>query len=470
MENKKSTAEKNFTEGSVSGAVLRNIIPAIAAMMMVLVYNLADTFFIGQTHNDYMVAAVSLATPVFLIYMSLGTLFGMGGTSVISRALGRGDREYAKKVSSFCMWAGVAVGLVIMALMIIFIDPLLRILGASKETWSYTKTYLLIVSTCGVFSIISNCYTNILRAEGRSTEAMLGTLIGNLLNVILDPIMILVFDWGVTGAAIATVIGNVVGALYYLIYFWTGKSMLSIKLSDFKMGDHIASGVFAIGVPASLANLLMSISQMITNSMMSQYGDLEVAAYGVSAKVLMIVSLIGIGIGQGVQPLLGYCYGAKNMDRFKKSLRFTALFSLVICGAVTAVCFIFARPLVHVFLTTPGALDYGVTFSRIMLSTAWLFGFYYSLVNALQAVGAATPSLWLSVCRQGIVYIPALFVFRALIGINGLAWAQPAADLISLAVAIVLNLRMIKKLHNEDAKDAQETHVSSAAAADASEA
>lgn len=450
MANTKSPAVENFTEGSVARAVLRNIVPAIAAMMMVLVYNLADTFFIGQTHNDYMVASVSLATPVFLIYMSLGTLFGMGGTSVISRALGRGDREYAKKVSSFCMWAGVGVGLVVTALMIIFIDPLLRILGASAETWSYTKTYLLIVSACGVFSIISNCYTNILRAEGRSTEAMVGTLIGNLLNVILDPIMILWFGWGVTGAAIATVIGNVVGALYYLVYFWRGRSSLSISVSDFRAGDHIASGVLAIGIPASLGNLLMSISQMITNSLMSQYGDLAVAAYGVSAKVLMIVTLMGIGIGQGVQPLLGYCYGAGNMDRFRKSLTFTTVFSLILCGAVTVLCFIFARPIVSVFLTTKDALNTGVTFSRIMLSTAWLFGVYYSLVNALQAVGAAMPSFWTSVCRQGIIYIPAVFIFNAAIGINGLAWAQPAADILSLALAIALNIRTIRKCHAED--------------------
>lgn len=450
MATSKDTAAKSFTEGSVARAVLRNVVPAIAAMMMVLVYNLADTFFIGQTHNDYMVAAVSLATPVFLIYMSLGTLFGMGGTSVISRALGRGDQEYAKKVCSFCLWAGVAVGLIVMALMMIFINPLLKILGADEETWSYTKTYLLIVSACGVFSIISNCYTNILRAEGRSTQAMLGTLIGNLLNVILDPIMILVFDWGVTGAAIATVIGNVVGALYYLIYFWRGKSTLSIRLSDFQMRNHIASGVLAIGIPASLGNLLMSISQMITNSLMSQYGSLAVAAYGVSAKVLMIVTLIGIGIGQGVQPLLGFCYGAKNMDRFKKSLTFTTIFSLILCGAVTILCFVFARPIVQVFLSTPDALDAAVTFSKIMLSTAWLFGVYYSLINALQAVGAAAPSLWLSVCRQGIVYIPAVFLFNALIGINGLAWAQPAADIVSLALAFLLTFRMIHKLKTAD--------------------
>lgn len=453
MTKKKNSAAENFLEGSVASAVLRNVIPSIAAMLMVLVYNLADTFFIGQTHNDYMVASVSLATPVFLLYMSLGTLFGMGGTSVISRSLGRGDTEYAKKVCSFCMWAGVAVGLVFTALMIIFIDPLLRILGASKETWSYTKTYLLIVSACGVFSIISNCYTNILRAEGRSTQAMVGTLIGNLLNVILDPIMILWFDWGITGAAIATVIGNVVGALYYLLYFWTGKSTLSIRPADFRMGDHIASGVLAIGIPASLGSLLMSVSQMITNSLMAEYGDLAVAAYGVSAKILMIVTVIGIGIGQGAQPLLGYCYGAKNMHRFQASLKFTSIFSLIVCGAVTLLCYIFARPLFQIFLSTPDALDLGVTFSRIMLSTAWLFGVYYAMINALQAVGAAKPSLWLSVCRQGIIYIPAVFLFKAVIGINGLAWAQPVADLLSIVLAVAMTLRTIRKCKEADAKE-----------------
>lgn len=442
---KEQSSLDSFVTGSVSSAVLRNVVPAIAAMIMVLIYNLADTFFIGQTDNDYMVAAVNLATPVFLLFMSLGTLFGMGGTSLISRALGAGNRAYARKVSSFCMWAGVAVGAVCSILLLIFAEPLSVMLGASPETLSYTKTYLSIVSLSGVFSIISNCYTNIIRAEGRSTTAMMGTLIGNLLNVILDPIMILGLNWGVAGAAIATVIGNVAGALYYLIYFWRGRSILSIHLADFSMKDGICSGVLSIGIPAALGNILMSISQIITNSRMSAYGDMAVAAYGVSAKVLMIVSLVGIGIGQGIQPLLGYCFGAGNRERFEKSFRFSLFFAFVLCTGLTVLCYLSAPQIVAAFLTDEEALSLGTQFSRIMLTTAWLFGIFYVLLNALQAIGAGRPSLIISLCRQGVIYIPSVFILEAQIGLNGLAWAQPVADVLSLVLEIILYRAVMAK-------------------------
>lgn len=191
----------------------------MAAMLMVLIYNLADTFFIGQTHDDLQVAAVSLATPIFLLFMSLGTVFGIGGTSVISRALGEGRKDYAKKVCSFCMWSCVGVGILMSALFLLFMNPILSLIGASTETWVYAKTYLTIVSCSGPFVLIANCYSNVIRAEGQSGKAMMGQLLGNLLNVILNPIMILVLHWNITGAAIATVIGNVVGAGYYILYF-----------------------------------------------------------------------------------------------------------------------------------------------------------------------------------------------------------------------------------------------------------
>lgn len=453
MDDNKTIA--SFASGSVPKAVLRNALPAIAAMLMVLVYNLADTFFIGQTHNDYMVAAVSLATPVFLIFMSLGSLFGMGGTSVISRAMGEGRPEYAKKVSAFCMWACVAVGALCMLFLWAFMDQILAWLGASTETAGYTRTYLGIVAACGVFSLISNCYSNIIRAEGKSTAAMGGTLIGNLLNVVLDPIMILTFDWGIAGAAIATVIGNAVGALYYLIYFWRGRSALSIRLRDFSMKDKICSGVLAIGVPASLGSLLMSVSQMITNSRMAQYGDMAVAGYGVAAKVLMIVTLIGIGVGQGIQPLLGYCYGAKNRSRFQNSFRFSLVFGLVLCSLTALLCTVFTGPIVKVFLTDSDALEYGIRFSRIMLTTSWLFGAYYVLMNAMQALGAATPSLIVSVCRQGFIYIPAVYLLGAALGMSGLVWAQPVADVLSLLIAVILFMSTLRKTKWEPAGEAR---------------
>ena len=200
MENNKSM--EVFAKAPIRKAVLQNALPAMAAMLMVLIYNLADTFFIGQTHDDLQVAAVSLATPVFLLFMSVGTVFGIGGTSVISRALGEGRKDYAKKVCSFCMWGCVAVGVLMSALFLIFMDQILALIGASAETWEYARTYLTIVSFSGPFVLIANCYSNVIRAEGQSGKAMMGQLLGNLLNVILDPIMILLFGWNIAGAAI----------------------------------------------------------------------------------------------------------------------------------------------------------------------------------------------------------------------------------------------------------------------------
>lgn len=245
MDNNKSL--EVFEKETVSTAVLKNALPAMAAMLMVLIYNLADTFFIGQTHDDIQIAAVSLATPVFLLFMAVGTIFGIGGTSVISRAMGEGKKDYAKKVCSFCMWSCVGVGIIMSILFFVCMDYILIFVGASKDTWEYAKIYLTIVSASGPFVLISNCYSNILRAEGQSTKAMMGQLLGNLLNVILDPIMILGFQWNIAGAAIATVIGNVVGACYYILYFLRGRSILSINLRIFTIREKVASGVLSIG-------------------------------------------------------------------------------------------------------------------------------------------------------------------------------------------------------------------------------
>ena len=210
---------KVFESMPIPKAVFKNALPAMVAMLMVLVYNLADTFFIGQTHNVLQIAAVSLATPVFLMFMAVGTAFGIGGTSVISRALGEGRKDYAKKVCSFCMWSCVIVGVGMAVLFLIFMEPILSLIGASSDTWDFAKTYLMIVVYSGPFVLISNCYANVIRTEGESGKAMMGQLLGNRLNVILDPIMSLVVDWNIAGAAIATVIGNMFGAVYYIFYF-----------------------------------------------------------------------------------------------------------------------------------------------------------------------------------------------------------------------------------------------------------
>lgn len=443
MENKNLEV---FSKAPVPQAVLKNVLPAMAAMLMVLIYNLADTFFIGQTRDDILIAAVSLAMPVFLIFMAVGTVFGVGGTSVISRAMGEGRPDYAKKVCSFCMWGCVAVGIVLMVLFLLFMDQILVLVGASPDTMGPAKTYLTIVTLGGVFVLISSCYSNVIRAEGQAGKAMMGQLIGNLLNVILDPIMILLFDWGIAGAAIATVVGNLFGAVYYIIYILRGNSVLSIHPKDFTIKNGVCSGVLAIGIPASLGSLLMSVSQIVVNSQMAGYGDMAVAGMGVAMKVTMMTAMISLGLGQGVQPLLGYCVGAGAWERFKKIFRFSTLFAFALSVVLTLLCYLFTGPMVKMFLENDAAYNYGVQFARILLATSFLFGVFNVLANALQAMGATTAALIVNLSRQGIIYIPAVFILQAFLGIIGLAWAQPVADVLSTLLVVVLYMYTIRRM------------------------
>lgn len=410
----------------------------MVSMIMVLVYNLADTFFIGQTHDAILVAAVSVATPVFLFLMALGTLFGIGGMSVISRALGRGDTLRARNTCSFCFWGCVVTGLASMTVFLLAMAPLLKIIGASNATSVYVRTYLTIVSFGAVPVVISNCFSNILRAEGRTGEAMTGMLIGNIINVVLDPVAILWLDWGVAGAAVTTVIGNIFGALYYIVYFLRGKSSLSISLKECSFRNSSFGEVLSIGIPASLNTLLMNISCIILNKLMSLYGDMCIAGIGVAMKVNMILVMFIIGFAQGVQPLLGYAAGEKDWNRYRKLFSFSLTVSTVLSVLLTALCFVCCGPIVRAFLTDSSAYAYGVSFSKVLLVSGPLFGLLFMITNALQALGAAVPSLILSISRQGLIFIPLVFILNAAVGLRGLVWTQPVSDIISSVLAVAL--------------------------------
>lgn len=427
-----------FANAPVPRAVFTNAFPAMAAMLMVLIYNLADTFFVGQTHDALMVAAVSLATPVFLIFTALGAIFGIGGTSVIARAFGEGRKDFARKVSSFCMGGSILVGLAFSAAVFLWTDPILRLIGASEGTWAYTEQYLLIVTAGGPFVLISNCYSNIIRAEGKPTTAMVGQIIGNLLNVVLDPVMIFGLGWGVSGAAWATTLSNLLGALFYLYYLYGGHSLLTPSLQTFTCREGILQDVLSIGIPASLGNLLMSVSNIAANTLIAAYGDMAVAGFGVALKITMITGMLCIGFGQGIQPLLGYCLGARKWDRFQKVLRFSCLSAFALSSLMTVGCYHFIQSLVRAFLSDPSAYAYAVKFAGILLTTSFFFGLYYVLLNALQAMGDATRALVINLSRQGLIYLPVLFFLNARFGVSGLLWAQPVADVLSLLLVLVL--------------------------------
>lgn len=430
-----------FRDAPVPKAVISNIIPSIISMIMVLLYNLADTFFIGQTKDAYMVAAVSVATPVFLIFMAVGMLFGIGGTSLTSRMLGEGKEEKAKQISAFCFWTGLVIGVCSSIFIWISAEPLSRMVGASEDTIGYAKQYLNIVAFAIPFLIVSNIFSNIIRAEGHAKTAMTGMIIGNMMNIVLDPILILVLHMDVAGAAWATVAGNVFSALFYMTHLLSKRSMLSVHPGDYRVRDGIATGVMAIGIPASLNSVLMSVSNILINKVMTQYGDMAVAGLGVAMKVNMIVVMLLIGLGTGVQPLLGYCFGARNRKRYIAVLKFSLGLAFCLSMVMTAICYFGAGPLVTAFLDNQDAFGYGMSFSRIYILSGPIMGILFVLINAIQSTGAAIPSLILSISRQGLLYLPILAVFNRIFDSARLvAAAQPVTDYLSATLAFILFL------------------------------
>ncbi|MDO5783599.1 MAG: MATE family efflux transporter [Eubacteriales bacterium] len=437
MQNEK--AIELFRDAPVPKAVISNAIPSMVSMIMVLIYNIADTFFISQTKDALMVAAVSVATPAFLIFMAVGMLFGIGGTSLISRMLGAGNEKKARHISSFCFWTGAVIGVISMVFIWLFNEPICRLIGASEDTLAYTTQYMGIIAICIPFTIIGNTFSNIIRAEGKPQKAMMGMIIGNVLNIVLDPVFILALGWDVAGAAAATVVGNVVSVLFYCAHLVSEKSMLSIHPRDYRAGDSIATGVMAIGIPASLNSVLMSVSNIFINNVMAQYGDMAVAGLGVAMKVNMIVVMLLIGLGSGIQPLLGYCFGAGNKKRFVAVMKFSLMLAFCLSIIMTIICYVFAGPLVTVFLQDPEAFQFGFSFSRAYILSGPIIGFLFVFINAIQSTGAAIPALILSISRQGLLFLPILYTFnRIFTQANHIALAQPVTDYLATMLAAVL--------------------------------
>jgi len=434
-----------FASAPIPVAVAKNAIPAMISMLITLIYNLADTFFVGQTNDPLQVAAVSASTPIFLLLTGCGMIFGVGGTSMISRALGRGEPDYAKKVCSFCFWSATIFGAIMAAVYLLGMDVLVGLIGTSAESSGFAKDYLTWIAIAAPFVLISGAYSNIIRAEGKATAAMGGMMLGTVVNIVLDPIMILNMDMGVAGAAAATLIGNVCSASYYIIYFLLGKSRLTISPRYYSAREHIAGGVLAIGIPAGLNSLMMTVGSVFMNNVMASYGDIQLAAMGVAMKVCSMLVMLQIGLGQGIQPILGFNFGAKNMTRFKQTIRFSMLCSVILGVILTVVCFFGSEAIVHAFIENDEVCTYGVQFVRAVMVTGPIIGLLFILSNALQAIGAAVASLVLSVARQGFVYIPVLLILNAIFGLDGAAYTQPVTDVFAVALAFGAYVLMLRK-------------------------
>ena len=437
--------ESLFKEAPIPKAVAQMAVPTVLSMLVVVIYNMVDTFFVGQTGDANQVAAVSVATPVFLILMAFGNMFGIGGSSLISRLLGAGERKRARQVSSFCCYGSLIWGVLMVAVFLAAMPAVLSAIGTSANTIGYAEDYLRWIALGAPFIIFSTAFGNLIRAEGAATASMVGNMVGTVTNIILDPIMILGLGWGVKGAAIATVLGNAAASVFYLVYFLRGRSGLSIHPRDFRVRGAVG-GVISIGLPASLNNILMSATNILLNNFLASYGDAAVAGMGVAMKANMLVVFVQLGLAMGVQPLIGYAYGASNVIRLKGVTQFSMLCTTVMGAALTAVYWFGADSIISVFINDQAVIAAGVPMLRALMVSAPVLGILFVMTNALQAMGRAAASLVLSVSRQGLVFVPCLFAFNALFGLDGIVYTQAVADLFSIVLAVILFTRITHRL------------------------
>ena len=439
-----------FEKAPVPKAVATMAVPTMISMLVVVIYNMADTFFIGQTKDPLQVAAVSLATPVFMIFMALGHLFGIGGSSAISRALGERRKDRAWHISSFCCYGLLGLGVMVAVISVLGMEQILHLIGASENTIGFARQYLTIISIGAPTIMFSTAFANILRGEGASRESMVGNLLGTIVNIILDPVMILGLGWGVSGAALATIIGNIAACFFYISYYVRGKSMLSIHVKDFRMGEGIAASIAAIGIPASLNNILMSFANIILNQALVGYGDTPVAAMGVALKSNMLVVLLQIGLCVGIQPLIGYNYGSGNQKRLMQVFKFTGVVSVIMGMLLTLFMIIARKTMIQVFINDAEVVSYGIRMVVALQLSAPFIGILFLCINTIQGMGKALPSLVLTVCRQGLIFIPLIFILNAMLGLDGVIYAQPAADYLSILVGIMICMHLFRSMEHRE--------------------
>lgn len=431
-------------EEKMSLALFKLGIPIVVSMLVTALYNVVDTWFVAGLGTTE-VAAVSVAFPVSLVFSGLGLTFGVGGGSYISRLLGAGQKDKADKVASTALFTGGTVAVCVAALMLIFLTPLLRFMGATDTILPHARSYALIFIISTVFSSINSSCGNLAVSQGSSAVSMISMLTGAVLNIILDPILIYTFDMGVQGAAIATLISQVVTLVIYMVFFSSAKSYVCFRFSKFRPSKEIYVEIIKIGLSMLFLQVLSSISMSLVTRGASAYGDEAVAAVGVVLRIITIGSNVVYGYMKGLQPMAGFNYGAKNYCRLKDavfcSIKWTTVFGML----WTAVIFLVAKPLISQFGDSAGFIDIGTRALWANTITFFTFGFQFTYSTLYLALGKAVSGMILNLSRQGIFFIPLILLLPIFFGLNGVLYAQPTSDICT----VVLTAFFAKKIHTD---------------------
>lgn len=427
-----------FETTPVPKAFLTLALPVVMSKIISMIYNMVDIYFIGRTGNANLVAGVSICAPVFLLMVSLGDLFGLGGSSVMSRLFGQKKDEDGKRVSSFTFYSAIATGVLITVIMLIFQTPILHMLGAEGEVLSYAAEYYIWIALGAPFIILTLIPTNQLRTEGLANIAMIGSIVGSVVNIVLDPVFIFGLEMGAGGAAIATVLGNIVTDIIFVVCIRKKSQKLTVDIKMAKVDLAIVGAVFAIGLPSSLNNLMNSFGTALLNRGLASYGADKVAAMGIASKVNMMVAMIMIAFAFGAQALIGYNYGAGNRARLREILKFDLLVQMLIAIAGGALLMIFAPSMIRLFMNDAVIVEAGTLILRRMLLGLPFTGIFLVCSTLFMSAGKSLPTLIMSLSRQGIVFAAALFILSRTLGYTGVITAQPVADMLSALLAVAL--------------------------------
>ncbi len=438
-----------FENTPIKKAVLLQIVPAIASQMIALLYNLADTYFVGLINDPVQTAAITVVSPCFVMLTAISNLFGVGGASAIARALGKKEANRARQIASVSFWGGLVMGILFALLFWLLERPILTLCGAREETFAVVMAYAKwVVVIGGPWTVLNTLLANLVRAEGSARRAFVGVSLGGVLNIALDPLFVLprFLGWGAAGAGIATAISNMAATVYFLcgIFRRRQDTVLSVAPGHLRHTRAHLGGILVIGFPSALQYALTVVAVAAQAKFVSAYPTEAVAALGIVKKIDQLPLYFSIGVANGLLPLLAYNHAAGNTARRSQAFRFGTLTAVSFSLCCLILFELFAEPLVGLFIKNPQTVAYGASFLRLMVTAMPMMSVCYPMIVQFQAMGKAGESLICSVLRKGVLDIPLLFVMDALLPLYGCMLVQPTVDSISLIVALLLYRRIRK--------------------------
>ena len=416
----------------------RQSLPVVFSMAVTLVYNLVDTYFIGRTNDAALVAGVSLCGPLFMMLMAVGNIFGQGGSSLIARMLGKGDRDSAARISAYCFYGAILAGAVIAVLLMCFRFPCLKLLGADAQTLPHAASYYTVLALASPAAVLTFIHSNLLRSEGLSALSVIGMIAGSVLNIILDPIMITVLGWGARGAAVATALGYILTDVLYIFIVKRKSACLSMDIKAGHVNGEERRQILSIGLSAAITNIASSVCMIVMYNYLSGYGNEKIAALGIVTRIISVIQLVIIGFSFGAVPLFGYLYGAREKEKLKKLLRFCTCFLCGLALAISLLMFAFAVPLVRVFIGHEAVIEAGTQMLRWQVSGMVFAAVVLLFTCFFQGTGKAVLAFVMSLSRQGLLFLVLFSIATAVFGFAGFLASQLAADFLSAVLALLL--------------------------------